>query len=281
MSHTFITCLLAALPVPADSAQERESKDQPAHVVGELFSKKIDDETDIGKYLYLPSAFADEVRGIREFLASDRRPLAEILFTIRDGSFAVVAIGMRGERYRDGIDIDPVFLINNDGWKILLERDDPRYRLDAEAIGHLEKLEAKYDKKEETVRAAIAEKRAKPLNVSVDNLRGIWHRMGDDKLTVLNLGQNGEFASGHISDGKLSNLMKGKWAIEDGTLVLARDQETRQPVESRFIVDRITVDQLVTVNKDDRSEKLRLSRITDAILKLFPDLQVPQKQTSP
>jgi len=281
MSHALITCLLAVLSVSADSAQERESKDQPAHVVGQLFSKKIDDETDIGKYLYLPSAFADEVRGIRELLASDRRPLAETLFTIQEGSFAVVAIGVRGEGSRHGIDIDPVFLIDKKGWKILLEPDDPRYRLDAEAIRQLEKLGSQFKGKKEIAYAAIAEKRAKLLDVTVDNLHGIWHQSGSDRLTVLNLGQNGKFASGHISDGKLSNLTNGKWAIEDNTLVLASDRQTEQPTKSRFTVDRITADQLVAVSKDDRSEKLRLSRITDAILKLFPDLRVPQKQTSP
>lgn len=281
MSYAFIACLFAPLAVPADDAQEPEAKSEPAHVVGELFNKKIDDDTDIEKYLYLPSAFAEEVRGLREFLASGRMPQAEILFTIQDGSCAIVAIGVRGERYRHGIDIDPVFLINKDGWKILHKPDDGRYRLDADAVRQFEKLESQFDEKQETAYAAIAKKRARPLDISVDNLHGIWHNMGSDRITVLNLGQNGKFASGHISDGKLSNLITGKWAIEDGTLVLASDRQTEEPMESRFIVDRITVDQLVTVNKDDRSEKLRLRRITDAILKVFPDLRVPQKQTPP
>jgi len=277
MFYALMACLSAALPVSADGAQQPDAKNQPADVVGELFSKRIDDETDIEKYIYMPSAFAEEVRGIRKFLASERRPPAEMLFTIRDGSFAVVAIGIRGEGYRHGIDIDPVLLIDRNGWKILAELDDPRYRFDAEAIGRLEKLKGQFKEKKETVYAAIAKKRAKPLDVSANNLRGIWHNMGRDKITVLNLGQNGKFASGHISDGKLLNLITGKWAIEDSTLVLASDQQTEQPTKSRLIVDRITVDQLVTVDKDDRSEKLRLSRITDAILKVFPDLRVPDK----
>lgn len=281
MPYALITCLLAALSASADGAREPESKNEPTDVVRELFTKKITDDTAIEKHIYMPSAFVAEVRRLREFLASDRRPLVETLFTIRDGSFAVVAIGIRGERYRHGIDIDPVFLIDKNGWKMLAERDDPRYRLDAAAIGRLQKLESQFKEKKETAYAAIAKKRAKPLDVSVDNLHGIWHQMGSDKLTVLNLGRNGKFAFGHICDGKLLNLMKGKWAIEDSTLVLASGQQTEQPTESRFIVTRITVDQLVTVSKDDRSEKLRLSRITDAILRLFPDLRVPQKQISP
>lgn len=273
--------VLLARNLSADGAQEHESKYQPADVVGKLLGKKIDDETDIGKYFFLPSVFVDEIRGLREFLASDRRPPAETLFTIQEGFFAVVAIGIRAEGYRDGIDIDPVFLINKDGWKVLLERDDPRYRLDAKAIRQLEKLESLYDEREEVVRAAIAEKRAKALDVSVDNVHGLWHQTGGGKLSVLNLGRNGKFVSADISNGKLSNRIAGEWAIEGKTLVLAVDQETGPPVKSRFGVDRITVDQLVTVNENDRSKKGHRSRVTDRILKLFPDLRVPQKQAKP
>jgi hypothetical protein len=263
-----LTCASPQLLPAQDKQQPQKS---PGSVAKAFFQ---DPKTDIASFLFNQPAdpsYAKEFAKLRESQGKQM----EVLFEIQDGTTAVVGMGIRSEKYRQGIDIDPLFMVDRNGWKILAVGDEDELNqllrtLPANTAQQIRSLKTKFDKKSEEIYAATAKERAKPLAITKKNIQGLWNELAEKKMFVMNFEANDKFVTGYVSNGKFFDRVAGDWSIVDGKLVLTGDggKSVR-----RYVIEKSTVDRLVLVSEGNPQTKSTLKKTPDAIIQIFPAIR--------
>lgn len=270
--------LLVLCPVVV-LADEQQTRTSPSGVV-QTFWK--DPTTEPSTLFYNPPDDPEIAAQLSSF-RNTRGPTIELLFEIRKEKAAVVGTGFRSEGFRHGIDIAPMFLIEDGGWKILFAEGEDEMKellqtLPQDTAAQIRNLWSQFNKKSDEAYASAAKQRALPLEIDTDSLQGTWCELENDRVTVVNLMTKSRYAMGCIANGRLHDRVVGSWAVDDGQLVLTDDDGG---AVRRYVIAEVSEGNLLIKSEEDPPSNLKLSKVSDTLLTLFPALALPAGESAP